>query len=116
MRPYLARREYISPVCTELSWDSFLFKNFTRMSRYDFEVLLNKVRPILTKQTTNMREPISVSTKLAITLRFLASGDSYRSLMYQFRVSDSCISLFIPKVCQAITEVLREYIKVSSKY
>lgn len=60
-----------------------------------------------------MREPISASTKLALTLRFLATGDSYKSLMYLFRISDSCIALFVPTVCRAIAEVLREYIKVS---
>lgn len=58
MRPYLARRDYISPVCRELNLDDVLFKNFTRMSRTDFELLVNKVSPLLTKQTTNMRQPI----------------------------------------------------------
>lgn len=49
-----------------------------------------------------MREPVSPEEKLAITLRFLATGESYESLMYQFRVHKSTISKFIPTVCHAI--------------
>ena len=55
-----------------------------------------------------MRKPLSVAEKLACTLRFLATGESYASLQYQFRTSKSTISLFIPEVCEAIYEILKE--------
>ena len=42
--------------------------------------------------------------KLAITVRFLASGDKYPSLMYSFRVARNTISVVIPEVCQAIVQ------------
>nr|CAI5858980.1 unnamed protein product [Callosobruchus analis] len=50
--------------------------------------------------------------RLAITLRFLATGDSYKSLMYLFQVSYLTISLIVPEVCEAISSVLKDYIKV----
>ena len=53
--------------------------------------------------------------KLAITLRFLATGESYISLRYQFRISDSAISLFIKPVCDVIYDELKEeYLKMPS--
>ena len=46
--------------------------------------------------------------KLVITLRYLATGNSYKSLEYDFRVANSTISLFIPQVCQAIYDEYKE--------
>nr|CAI5865355.1 unnamed protein product [Callosobruchus analis] len=72
------------------------------------------VGPIIRKINTNMREAIPEKVRLAICLRYLASGDSYRSLMYTFKISDSTISLIVPEVCNALNEVLKGYIKVPS--
>nr|CAI5865358.1 unnamed protein product [Callosobruchus analis] len=84
------------------------------MSSTDFEELLLMVGPIIRKINTNMREAIPEKVRLAICLRYLASGDSYRSLMYTFKISDSTISLIVPEVCNALNEVLKGYIKVPS--
>ena len=46
--------------------------------------------------------------KLAITLRFLATGNSYHSLAFSFRVAHNTISLFIPEVCDAICTEYKE--------
>lgn len=76
-------------------------------------MLLEKVGPSITKKTTFMREPVSPEVKLAITLRFLATGESYESLMYQYRVHKSTISKFIPKVCYEIYRILKdEYMRM----
>ena len=74
--------------------------------------LLEKVMPYIKKKTTHLRLPISSEEKLTLTLRFLATGESYQSLMYQYRVSDKTISKFIPEVADAIFNVLKdEYLK-----
>ena len=54
-----------------------------------------------------MRTPIDPEIKLAITLRFLATGQSYESLMYQFRVHSSTIEKFSPVVCSKIYETFK---------
>ena len=62
-----------------------------------------------------MRKPLSVEEKLAVTLRFLATGESYESLQYQFRIHRTTIALFIPFVCRKIYECLKEeYLKLPS--
>ena len=40
--------------------------------------------------------------KLAITLRYLATGSSYKTLAFAFRVASNTICLFIPEVVDAI--------------
>lgn len=63
------------------------FHKFTRMSQEDFEDLLSKVSPFITKKNTQLRHAVPAKTRLALTLRFLASGDSYESLHFLFKFS-----------------------------
>lgn len=82
------------------------------MSASDFEYLLNKIGPKIAKQDTNMRKCIPAQERLAVTLRFLATGDSYQSLSYLFKFSAQLISSVVPEVCKAIIEVLEHLAKV----
>jgi hypothetical protein len=82
------------------------FRNFLRMTPTDFECLL---------KNTRFRQSISPSIRLAATLRLLASGDSFTSLMYTFRISKQAISQFVPEVCEAIISALQEFIEVREK-
>ncbi|XP_045762735.1 uncharacterized protein LOC123865626 [Maniola jurtina] len=61
---------------------------------------------------TLFRDSISVTERLAITLRFLATGDSYTSLQYLFRVSKQSISRIVPEVCDALCDALKDWVKV----
>ncbi|XP_050510944.1 uncharacterized protein LOC126887446 [Diabrotica virgifera virgifera] len=89
------------------------FKNFLRMNEYTFLKLLEKINPRIQKKDTNFRQCIPSRTKLIITLRYLSTGETFRSLMYNYRVSESAISEFIPIVCRAIyDELKRDYLKV----
>jgi len=88
------------------------FINFCRMSAEDFEHLLNKVGPIIKKQDTNMRKAIPIQDRLAVTLRFLATGDSFTSLSYLFKFSNQIISNIVHEVCYALIHELKDQIKV----
>ena len=84
------------------------YKNYLRITPDLFKEMVEKLSPRLRKQSTFMREPIQVGLKLAVTLRFLATGNSYKSLQYSFRVETSTICKFIPEVCKAIIAVYME--------
>ncbi|CAK1595085.1 unnamed protein product [Parnassius mnemosyne] len=89
------------------------FENFCRMSQDDFTFLLNKIGPHISKIDTNMRQCIPIQERFAIALRFLATGGSYKSLSYLFKVSKQTVSRCIVDVCKAIIQELKEEIKVS---
>lgn len=86
------------------------------MSVEEFDYLLDLISPLIQKKDTVMRKAITPFERLCVTLRFLATGDSYKSLMYLFRIPANTISIIIPEVCDAIYSVLKdEFLKVNAK-
>ncbi|KAI4455363.1 hypothetical protein MML48_9g00004746 [Holotrichia oblita] len=149
VREWILRREEFgayNQLMSELSIeDPAQFSNFLRIKPADFEKLDCKIGPLISKQDTKFRKAISVTERLAVTLRFLASGnlnvqnvhhydanklhidfigghlrylvtgDAYRSLMYASRIHESTISLLIPEVCTASFEKLKDlYLKIGN--
>ena len=80
----------------------------------DFEYLLQLIGPSISKQTTHLRRTISAKERLAVTLRFLASGDSYQSLSYLFKISPQLISTIVIEVCEALKKALHDQVKVGN--
>lgn len=94
-----------------------LFREFIRMSNVDFEYILELVKPLIEKTDTKFRDSISAGERLALTLHFLATGNSYASLQYLFRIPQPTISIIIPEVLDAIWTVLKdEYVRVGCKF
>lgn len=58
------------------------YRAFLRMSAEDLEHILRLIGPSISKQETQMRSPIAAKEKLAVTLRFLASGETAYSLFW----------------------------------
>lgn len=92
--------------------DHFHLKNFTRITAEDFEKLINLVGPMIERKDTKLRTAIPVEDRLALTLRFLASGDSFTSLQYLFKISKQSISVIVAETCKALALVLKDQIKV----
>ena len=78
------------------------FENFVRVDVQMFQELLHVLGVRITTKKTWSRQTIDPGLRLAITLRYLATGDSYRTLMYGFRVAHNTISGIIGDVCKAI--------------
>ncbi|XP_040174386.1 putative nuclease HARBI1 [Anopheles arabiensis] len=75
-------------------------------------ICLSKLHQKLKKMDTNMRPSLSPRDMLIVTLRYLATGDQYKSLEYAFRIFAQAISKFVPQVCDCLVEVLRNYVKL----
>lgn len=91
------------------------FTNYMRMDPNTFYDLLEKVKPVITKQDTCMRESISPAARLEATLMYLSTGCSYSALQYSTRISKPSLSAIIPDTCKAIYDVLKDpYLKVSN--
>ena len=78
------------------------FNNFMRMDCMTFQALVENISHKITKRTTMMRKAISASERVALTLGFLATGKSFSSLEYQFRISKRAILNIVFEICSAI--------------
>ncbi|KAJ4425613.1 hypothetical protein ANN_27809 [Periplaneta americana] len=78
------------------------------MSAVDLDNLLEKVAPLIERKDTLMIRAIPPAERLDVTLRYLVTGDSYKSLLYLFRIPANTISQIIPEVCRAIYDVIKE--------
>lgn len=75
------RLEYGTRLYKELI-DDGAEANFARKTANQFDLLCSLLENKIRKNGTNYRDAITVKERLLITLRFLASGDSYVSLQY----------------------------------
>ena len=89
-----------------LQKDKAGFQNFIRLTPDLFDTIVRRVAPRIQKQDTFMRKALEPGLKIALTLRYLATGDSYKSLQYGFRVAHNTVSQVVPETCQAILEEL----------
>ena len=54
------------------------------------------------------RTPLEPGHKLLLTLRYMSTGEAYRSMRFNFRVPHNSISLIVREVCTAIYEEFRD--------
>ena len=108
IRPWLARREergFYHQLLREISVeDSAAFHELLRVTKTQFHVLVDSLSPRLAKRDTVMRESIKSGEMCALALRFLATGESFRSLHFKFRLGRETISQAISEVCLAVYE------------
>lgn len=83
------------------------------MTPEDFEFLLARIAPQIEKKNTHLRKAISPTERFVLTLRFLASGDSYEDLSFVARISPQAISYIIMDECRALIGYLANFVKVS---
>ncbi|XP_024893227.1 uncharacterized protein LOC112468333 [Temnothorax curvispinosus] len=118
-RSYSRKRFWVSPICSQREKHGFFkailpslqlehlgFYNYFRMFSTKMEELLTLVGEDLKKQNC-IRKPIPPAQRLALTLRFLASGDSMTSMHYQYLVGVTTASNIINTTCAVLWKKLQ---------
>ena len=83
------------------------FKEMFRMGYADFEKILSSIVVLISLQEIiGGHRPICAEEKLALTLRFLATGESFSSLSFQFRISKRAVTYIVKRVCESIVKCL----------
>ena len=89
-------------------FDRDYFFHCFRMSPALFKELLCLVASHISKKDTKLRQPISPSERLCVTLRYLVTGDAFVTIGASYRMSPVAISQIIPETCNALRKVLLE--------
>ncbi|CAH1957746.1 unnamed protein product [Acanthoscelides obtectus] len=77
------------------------------MDTETYNHLLKYVTPYIERQNTCMRKAISAQ-RLSATLRFLATGRSYKDLEFTTIMSKQSLCEIIPETCDVIYRVLKK--------
>lgn len=89
------------------------FKRKMRMSRLDFNFILERVTPYIKKENTHMRTAIGPAERLAVTIRYLATGGSMQVMSDVFRLSPTSVFRIVHETCAVIYSTLKEdFLKV----
>ena len=103
MKSRAEKRLYTNIVQEIAIEDAAGYEEMMRMHYEDFKTLLSYIeRDITPHQVIGGHKVIAPAERLTLTLCFLATGESYRSLSFQFRISRAAISYIIKEVCEAI--------------
>ncbi|XP_071940897.1 uncharacterized protein [Antedon mediterranea] len=124
------KRKWVKEVCSErktfgqfetlvkrnLATNEDEFFNYFRMTPHQYGHLVSLIKDDITKRDTRFRESISAEERLSICLRYLATGDSYPTMYFAYRVGKSTICKIISEVCQAIWDNLKNtYMAIPSR-
>ena len=108
-REWIKRRDQLgaySTIIRELIVeDRMSFKQMFRMSVEDFETVLQHINDLISpKEIQGGQRPIPSDERLALTLKYLATVESFHSLSFQFRISRIAVLYIIKGCCDAIVK------------
>ena len=96
--------------------DTEAYKETMRMNYETFCEILTVIAPeVFKQQIIGGHKTIKPAVRLTLAIRFLATGETFTSLHFQFRMGKATISYIIREVCEAIYKVLGpKYMSVPS--
>ena len=120
-RKWIQRREeeglYANLVQELMVEDTRTYKEMMRMNYDCFKHILQLIEPYITLQNSGVsgQRVVTAAERLVLTIRFLATGETFSSLSLQFRISERAISYIVDSVSKAtVSYIGKEYIKLPS--
>ncbi|KAK0154865.1 Protein ALP1-like [Merluccius polli] len=108
--------EFVSLVLPMRSLDEERHFQYFRMSAPKFDDLVSRVIRYLPDSHQNHRNPIGASQRLAVTLRYLATGIGLQALSASYKMGTSTVSGIVEEMCSAIWDALQgEYMAFPSR-
>nr|CAI5847185.1 unnamed protein product [Callosobruchus analis] len=90
--------------------DDERFFQYTRMSQNTFDHILQKVEPRLTKNWCNLhKQSILPEERLVITIRYLATGSSFKSISFAFRIGASTAGKIVAETTTVLWDELQPF-------
>ena len=86
--------------------DTNWFNEMMRMDFEHFKEILNLIEPDITAQEIIGGNNFLAAERFTLRIRFLAMGESFGSLSFEFCISNQAISYIIRCVCNAIVKYL----------
>ncbi|KAJ0172544.1 hypothetical protein K1T71_011683 [Dendrolimus kikuchii] len=90
----------------ELKSDDERFHQYFRLSKTQVNEIHSLIELDIKKIHTKFRKPIGTRERLAVCLRFLATGNSFRSLGFNYRMGFTTVKVIAEEVCAAIWKKL----------
>lgn len=87
------------------------FRKQLRMKKCTFDILLNVLRPAVTRENTRLRDCIAPEKVLALGLDRLAHGNSYESIGPVFNIGRLTVPEAVQDVVEALFNLRNDYIK-----
>ena len=76
------------------------------MTPQRFDALLSIVGPAITRKTTQMRAPVSPGERLAVTSRYLTTGDSMQTISFSYHLGHSTVCNIVKDTCREMWNAL----------
>ncbi|XP_063216135.1 uncharacterized protein LOC134527401 [Bacillus rossius redtenbacheri] len=119
------RRRGRTNVLLEMKFDDPCIFDYYRMDAKTFEALLNIMGPHLIKNSR--RTPLPPQVRLAMTLRYLATGETMQSIAGAFNCGRATVCIIVNDTCQRLWTVLapqyvnrpvshEEWLKIASDF
>ena len=85
------------------------WKENLRMSR---EIICTELRPFVERKLSRFRQPISVKTRVAVTLWRLATNTEYRTIAELFGLGRSTVCEIVIDTCDALAKLAPHHVYV----